>query len=787
MSATPMIRTQYWNLATNTLRGGTTGHGESVTDIESGLLPLAHATESSLHSWGVADGLTVSATANSPGVTVAPGTGLDVLGRLIVLASGGVAVVDPSVDPGQMVNVPTAPVTDAGVVLPTDTLATGALLLTIAFREVQDQGQLANAPVLLHAPWLRLQAPGDVPDDGRQLVLAQVTLGAGGVVTGLDPTRRRPVGLPAGRLELRRPLAVTAPQLSVSHVAAAALAVGANGGVALTGTTGGPDVPLLTVDAALTSLALLPGGGKVAVGAATPPRTSLHVEGTGVHAGGPGGGFSFADRGTGSYVDNPGAGERWLWYGAGGLARLWSGGDLLTVSAVGKQVTLPGPVKLGIGIGGAASRSLHVEGTGVHTGGPGGGFSFADRGTGSYVDNPGAGERWLWYGAGGLARLWSGGDLLTVSAVGKQVTLPGPVKLGIGIGGAASRSLHVEGSEVHSGGPGGGFSFADRNVGSLVEMPDQGQRWVWYSLAGAGRLWSGKDLFTVTPTADGGSEFGHPDGSATLSLWGSRISDVGNGTLAIQSGGTVVAFNGGDSVGIGTDSPGARLGVVSEGTAIVANNTEDGFFRAGVFANGGMGVLAQGRTTGVWAAGKSFGIIGSGTTAGQFYGDVNITGTLSKGGGGFRIDHPIDPANKYLSHSFVESPEMLNVYRGTITTDADGKATVELPAYVHVLNADVSYHLTVVGDVGTASVTEPLQDNRFGLRTDRPGAAVCWLLFGVRQDRWAQAHRIQVEEDKSDEARDRYLHPHLFEEGARPAYAHPEHTRLFEASESSDE
>lgn len=699
-----MIRTQYWNLATNTLRGGTTGHGESVTDIESGLLPLAHATESSLHSWGVADGLTVLATANSPGVTVAPGTGLDVLGRLIVLASGGVAVVDPSVDPGQMVNVPTVPVTDAGVVLPTDTLATGALLLTVAFREVQDQGQLANAPVLLHAPWLRLQAPGDVPDDGRQLVVAQVTLGAGGVVTALDPTRRRPVGLPAGRLELRRPLAVTAPQLSVSHVAAAALAVGANGGVALTGTAGGPDVPLLTVDAALTSLALLPGGGKVAVGVATPPRTSLHV-----------------------------------------------------------------------------------EGTGVHTGGPGGGFSFADRGTGSYVDNPGAGERWLWYGAGGLARLWSGDDLLTVSAVGKQVTLPGPVKLGIGIGGAASRSLHVEGSEVHSGGPGGGFSFADRNVGSLVELPDQGQRWVWYSLAGAGRLWSGKDLFTVTPTADGGAEFGHPDGSATLSLWGSRIFDDGNGTLAIQSGGAVVAFNGGDSVGIGTDSPGARLGVVSEGTAIVANNTKDGLFRAGVFANGGMGVLAQGRTTGVWAAGNSFGIIGSGTTAGQFYGDVNVTGTLSKGGGGFRIDHPIDPANKYLSHSFVESPEMLNVYRGTITTDADGKATVELPAYVHVLNADVSYHLTVVGDVGTASVTEPLQDNRFGLQTDRPGAAVCWLLFGVRQDRWARAHRIQVEEDKPDEARDRYLHPHLFEEGARPAYAHPEHARLFAASESSDE
>ena len=36
-------------------------------------------------------------------------------------------------------------------------------------------------------------------------------------------------------------------------------------------------------------------------------------------------------------------------------------------------------------------------------------------------------------------------------------------------------------------------------------------------------------------------------------------------------------------------------------------------------------------------------------------------GSLSKSGGGFRIDHPLDPAGKYLCHSFVESPDMKNV------------------------------------------------------------------------------------------------------------------------------
>jgi hypothetical protein len=392
----------------------------------------------------------------------------------------------------------------------------------------------------------------------------------------------------------------------------------------------------------------------------------------------------------------------------------------------------------------------------------------------------------MWYADAGAARLWSGADLLTVDVMNRRASLlPGGGQFTVGFAGTPARTLHVEGSEVHSGGAGGGFSFADRSVGSFLDLPNQGQRYVWYALGGVGRLWSGRDLLTVAPTPDGGTGFGHGDGPTTLSLWGSRIFDVGNGTLAIQSGGTVVAFNGGDSVGIGTNSPGGQLGVVSTGTAISATNTEDGLFRSAIFANGMLGILAQGRTTGIWAAGNSYGVIGSGATAGQFYGNVSITGTLSKGGGGFRIDHPLDPANKYLSHSFVESPEMLNLYRGTVTTDADGNATVELPAYVQVLNADVSYHLTVLGEPASAGVTQPLRDNRFRLRTDRPGASVCWLLLGVRQDRWAQAHRIQVEEDKPDDARNRFLHPDVFEQGAPRLYAHPEHEQLVERPEPS--
>ena len=61
---------------------------------------------------------------------------------------------------------------------------------------------------------------------------------------------------------------------------------------------------------------------------------------------------------------------------------------------------------------------------------------------------------------------------------------------------------------------------------------------------------------------------------------------------------------------------------------------------------------------------------------GFYAGNLNVTGKLTKGSGSFKIDHPLDPANKYLSHSFVESPDMMNVYNGNITTDRHGLATV---------------------------------------------------------------------------------------------------------------
>jgi len=144
--------------------------------------------------------------------------------------------------------------------------------------------------------------------------------------------------------------------------------------------------------------------------------------------------------------------------------------------------------------------------------------------------------------------------------------------------------------------------------------------------------------------------------------------------------------------------------------------------------------------------------------AGYFAGNVNVTGTLSKGGGSFRIDHPLDPENKYLQHSFVESPDMMNVYNGNVVTDANGYATVTLPEYFEILNKDFRYQLTVIGEFAQAIVAEKVTGNWFTIRTDIPNMEVSWQVTGIRKDKWAEANRIQVELDKPDNEKGLYLH-----------------------------
>jgi hypothetical protein len=155
---------------------------------------------------------------------------------------------------------------------------------------------------------------------------------------------------------------------------------------------------------------------------------------------------------------------------------------------------------------------------------------------------------------------------------------------------------------------------------------------------------------------------------------------------------------------------------------------------------------------------SGYGVYSNGNA--KVLGDLTVTGTLSKAGGSFKIDHPLDPANKFLYHSFIESPDMLNVYSGTITLDAKGEATVTLPDWFEALNRDYRYQLTAIGQAAPdLHVKSEVKDSAFSIAGGASGQKVSWQLTGIRQDAWANAHRIPVEEEKPADERGLYLHP----------------------------
>jgi len=181
-------------------------------------------------------------------------------------------------------------------------------------------------------------------------------------------------------------------------------------------------------------------------------------------------------------------------------------------------------------------------------------------------------------------------------------------------------------------------------------------------------------------------------------------------------------------------------------------------------------VVGTGGKFGVWASVDSIdqdasAIIADGLgaatdRAGLFLGDVEVNGSCCAAGmGTTRIDHPLDPADKYLNQSLVESPEMKSVYDGTVTTDVHGDAIVTLPDYVEALNRDFRYQLTVIGQFAQAIVSSEIKNHRFTIKTDKPNVKVSWQVTGIRRDAYANAHRMPVEEDKPIDERGKYLHP----------------------------
>jgi len=151
--------------------------------------------------------------------------------------------------------------------------------------------------------------------------------------------------------------------------------------------------------------------------------------------------------------------------------------------------------------------------------------------------------------------------------------------------------------------------------------------------------------------------------------------------------------------------------------------------------------------------------------AGQFTGNLNVTGVITAGTKDFKIDDPIDPANKYLYHASVESAEMMNVYSGNVTLDDKGGADVALPAWFEALNGDFRYQLTCIGGFSPVYIAQEITQGHFKIAGGKPGIKVSWLVTGVRQDAFARAHPLQVEVEKPERERGLYIHPELYGAG----------------------
>ena len=255
----------------------------------------------------------------------------------------------------------------------------------------------------------------------------------------------------------------------------------------------------------------------------------------------------------------------------------------------------------------------------------------------------------------------------------------------------------------------------------------------------------------------GVSGFGE-DGNDNYGVLGSA-----DGTTAGFNIGTYGGANGSTAINRGMYGETNAAGLFNQGVFGRADGTGDGTASSN---NAGVLGYAEGNTNANYSIYGIEATSGANTFAGYFVGDVTITGDLditgniSKGSGTFKIDHPLNPENQYLVHSFVESPEMLNVYSGNVTTNNSKKATVELPAYFSAANKDFRYQLTVIGSFAQAIILEEISENKFVIATDQPNVKVSWQITGVRADPYAEENRIVPELDKTEKGT--YLHPELY-------------------------
>ncbi|HZM85274.1 MAG TPA: hypothetical protein VFF31_01845 [Blastocatellia bacterium] len=271
---------------------------------------------------------------------------------------------------------------------------------------------------------------------------------------------------------------------------------------------------------------------------------------------------------------------------------------------------------------------------------------------------------------------------------------------------------------------------------------------------------------TLTGNGTGASPLGV---AVPLLLSGSIASPI----LSATQTGAGVAFLGQNDSGTAINGKSKlSAGIVGESNnddgVLGKSNTGPGVHGTSNFNFGILGETTSGTAVVGISVGEGNGVGGAappGLFAGDFHGDVRILGDLNVSGQkNFKIDHPLDPENKYLLHASIESSEVMNLYSGNVTLDSGGEAMVKLPSWFQTLNKDFRYSLTPIGGFAPLYIAEKIADNRFKIAGGQPGMEVSWQVAGLRDDAYMQKHPMLVELDKPAKERGFYLHPDLYDQ-----------------------
>lgn len=370
----------------------------------------------------------------------------------------------------------------------------------------------------------------------------------------------------------------------------------------------------------------------------------------------------------------------------------------------------------------------------------------------------------------------------TGSSIAVNGTASGSGGIGIrGSGAAFGASFVSNGTGVSALGSGAGGSFnayGSGGVAVLATADDTGSSTyggyfsanssLGYGLYARNQATSGTSygLFGSTASPDGFALFGNGNAAITGRL------GIGTGTTT-PLGRLQITDDDNNSFGTASMINGTGHVMLATGRAAIrAQSRGDGLYTSGILATGESTVGAESYGAFTWASGSgtNYGIItyatgGTLNYAGYFNGDIYAT-SASAGIKAFMIDHPLDPANKVLSHSSIESDERMNLYRGIVKTDSKGFAQVTVPGWFDALNGDIQYQLTVVGDDSEAfvlvKVAQKLKNGKFRIRTSVPGTEVHWQVSGRRHDPTSEYYPLQVERLKGPAERGKYYSPEAY-------------------------